>query len=156
LPALRARGEAPLDPLSRRRAGTGWTEEPLATSSVYLVTSPTVMPWRVVPGAGGHGSRRGVASGLANALSGQPFLQPSAGFWVNRKQEHPAMRKTLLGIGAILLIVSIPALSAGVAKRNALFHSKLSSEQRIIHALSRLTFGPRPGDLEKVRRAGLK
>jgi len=32
----------------------------------------------------------------------------------------------------------------------------LSEEQKILHALSRLTFGPRPGDVEQVRRVGLK
>src|SRR5579864_1923920 len=32
----------------------------------------------------------------------------------------------------------------------------ISSDQKIIHALNRLTFGPRPGDFEQVRKAGLK
>src|SRR5258708_39995818 len=35
------------------------------------------------------------------------------------------------------------------------FDKKLSPENQIIHALNRLTFGPRPGDIEEVRRIGL-
>ncbi len=35
------------------------------------------------------------------------------------------------------------------------FDKRLSPEQQIIHALNRLTFGPRPGDVEAVRRVGL-
>jgi len=33
---------------------------------------------------------------------------------------------------------------------------KLSKDQQIIHALNRLTFGPRPGDVEAVRKIGVK
>jgi uncharacterized protein (DUF1800 family) len=35
------------------------------------------------------------------------------------------------------------------------FNQKLSPDQQIVHALNRLTFGPRPGDVEEVRRIGL-
>src|SRR5580700_10638487 len=35
------------------------------------------------------------------------------------------------------------------------FEQKLSSDQEIVHALNRLTFGPRPGDVYQVRRTGL-
>ena len=37
-----------------------------------------------------------------------------------------------------------------------LFQKKLSKEDQILHALDRLTFGPRPGDVERVKRLGLK
>jgi uncharacterized protein (DUF1800 family) len=33
---------------------------------------------------------------------------------------------------------------------------KLSKDQQVIHALNRLTFGPRPGDVEAVRKMGVK
>src|SRR5579864_3192636 len=36
------------------------------------------------------------------------------------------------------------------------FQRKLSKDQQILHALDRLTFGPRPGDVEAVRKIGLK
>ena len=34
--------------------------------------------------------------------------------------------------------------------------SKLSKDEQVIHALNRLTFGPRPGDVEAVRKMGVK
>ena len=37
-----------------------------------------------------------------------------------------------------------------------LFHNKLDKNKQILHALDRLTFGPRPGDVERVRKMGLK
>jgi uncharacterized protein (DUF1800 family) len=35
------------------------------------------------------------------------------------------------------------------------FDQRLNPDQQIVHALNRLTFGPRPGDVEEVRRVGL-
>src|SRR5713101_505882 len=67
------------------------------------------------------------------------------------------MRKhAFLGFGVVLLVAAIPALSAKAGKKDGLFRAKLSSDQKIIHALNRLTLGPRPGDFEQVRRMGLK
>lgn len=37
-----------------------------------------------------------------------------------------------------------------------LFKKKLSKDDQIIHALDRLTFGPRPGDVDRVKKIGLK
>src|SRR5213080_2835588 len=37
-----------------------------------------------------------------------------------------------------------------------LFQTKLDKNKQIQHALDRLTFGPRPGDVEQVRKMGLK
>jgi len=37
-----------------------------------------------------------------------------------------------------------------------LFQTKLNKDEQILHALDRLTFGPRPGDLQRVRKIGLK
>ena len=36
------------------------------------------------------------------------------------------------------------------------FNQPLNKDQEILHALNRLTFGPRPGDLEAARKMGLK
>src|SRR5690349_24771453 len=33
---------------------------------------------------------------------------------------------------------------------------KLSRDEQVLHALNRLTFGPRPGDVEAVRKIGVK
>src|SRR4051794_10572857 len=55
----------------------------------------------------------------------------------------------------LIPVLFMSALVAGPAN-NHLFARKLSKEQAILHALNRLTFGPRPGDVEAVRKWGLK
>jgi uncharacterized protein (DUF1800 family) len=52
---------------------------------------------------------------------------------------------------AALLVTSIPHLG----RSSGPFDQKLSQDQKIIQALNRLTFGPRPGDVEEVRRIGV-
>ncbi len=59
----------------------------------------------------------------------------------------------------LVLATTAVALAAVIIPRsgNATgpFNQRLSPEQQIVHALNRLTFGPRPGDIEAVRRIGL-
>jgi len=43
-----------------------------------------------------------------------------------------------------------------VSGRNAYHSTELQGDARILHALSRFSFGPRPGDLEAVRAVGLE
>jgi uncharacterized protein (DUF1800 family) len=43
----------------------------------------------------------------------------------------------------------------GLGQAAGPFNQRLSPDQQVIHALNRLTFGPRPGDVEQVRRIGL-
>jgi uncharacterized protein (DUF1800 family) len=52
-----------------------------------------------------------------------------------------------------LAVVAFPASGPDEAR---LFHTKLDKNDQILHALDRLTFGPRPGDIESVRALGLK
>ena len=52
----------------------------------------------------------------------------------------------LSGLAALLVL---PALLVSAATR---FDQKLSSEKQAIHVLNRLTFGPRRGDVEQVRK----
>jgi uncharacterized protein (DUF1800 family) len=70
----------------------------------------------------------------------------------------------LAGVAAALLSIAplgIPAQSPGARKpavKAAVIRSdvrELPADQQIIHALSRLTFGARPGDVQKVRAIGL-
>jgi uncharacterized protein (DUF1800 family) len=42
------------------------------------------------------------------------------------------------------------------AQAAALFHQPISKDQKVEHAVNRLTFGPRPGDLQHVQALGLK
>ncbi len=46
--------------------------------------------------------------------------------------------------------------SARVVNRREYVPSQLQGDERILHALNRFTFGPRPGDLEAVRAMGLE
>lgn len=59
------------------------------------------------------------------------------------------MRKLLIP----LLI--IPALIAA-SGTSRLFDKKLPNDKQTLHALNRLTFGPRAGDVEAVQKLGLK
>src|ERR1700689_1491847 len=54
-------------------------------------------------------------------------------------------------IAAVLTVGAFPGLGHAAGP----FNQKLSPDQQIIHALNRLTFGPRPGDIDEVRRIGL-
>ena len=47
---------------------------------------------------------------------------------------------------AALLFTSVLAIAAGH------FDQKLSTDKQAIHVLDRMTFGPRPGDVEQVRK----
>ena len=53
------------------------------------------------------------------------------------------------------LAFAFVAASASAAAQTRLDHRELAADQQIIHALNRLTFGPRPGDVQKVRAIGL-
>ncbi len=60
---------------------------------------------------------------------------------------------------AVAVTVCCAAAYAGKKKAGvelALFTKKLSKDEQVVHALDRLTFGPRPGDVEKVKRLGVK
>src|SRR5678816_2253634 len=64
----------------------------------------------------------------------------------------------LVGIIAAMLVVApvgASAQSSTARKAVASDVRELPADQQIIQALSRLTFGPRPGDVLKVRAMGL-
>ncbi len=57
----------------------------------------------------------------------------------------------LTAVSATLLASSVLFTGNGSGR----FDAKLSQDQQILQALNRLTFGPRPGDAEEVRRLGV-
>ncbi len=75
------------------------------------------------------------------------------------------MRKTQLFTGLLAAALSVlptlsgrstkpkPAVNSGDAR---LFQKKLSKDKQALHALERLTFGPRPGDVQHLAKTGLK
>src|SRR5260221_12778680 len=68
------------------------------------------------------------------------------------------MRKSLVLALSLFCAVTVPARST--KKKSEIdyteFEKRLSKDQQILHALDRLTFGPRPGDVEAVKKIGLK
>src|ERR1700722_14090038 len=62
------------------------------------------------------------------------------------------MTRVALMIAAVAL-AAVVFLPSGRATNP--FDQRLSADRQIVHALNRLTFGPRPGDVEEVRRVGL-
>ena len=54
-----------------------------------------------------------------------------------------------------LTLFAVFALSAPAIAQSPLDHRELAADQQIIHALNRLTFGARPGDVQQVRAIGL-
>jgi uncharacterized protein (DUF1800 family) len=65
------------------------------------------------------------------------------------------MTRGIAFLAAAALLASTLALTAG-AQQKEILPSKLSEEQRILHVLNRLGFGPRPGDVEKVKSIGIE
>jgi uncharacterized protein (DUF1800 family) len=64
--------------------------------------------------------------------------------------------RSILSAIAAIAIGALPIISASNLKNAPDFHRQIPKEDRILHALDRLTFGPRPGDLERVKTTGLK
>src|SRR5215471_347141 len=55
-----------------------------------------------------------------------------------------------LAVFALLLIAAAPPGHAG-----GRYDLKLPPDRQIVHLLNRLTFGPRPGDVDQLRRIGI-
>ncbi len=61
------------------------------------------------------------------------------------------------GIALVLALWSIPAVFAARKKAvsAAASVSQITPDEKVLHVLNRLTFGPRPGDVEAVKRIGV-
>lgn len=70
------------------------------------------------------------------------------------KRRWTASAGVLLAFTTALGSIRHPAEKAG-SSRYAAFYKPLTKQQRFEHAVNRLTFGPRPGDLQKIQRMGL-
>ncbi|MBZ5610162.1 MAG: DUF1800 domain-containing protein [Acidobacteriia bacterium] len=75
------------------------------------------------------------------------------------------MKRSALGATALAsFFVVLPGVSSTKASKEAedarrqakLFQKKLTKDEQILHALDRLTFGPRPGDVARVKKMGVK
>src|SRR5689334_9120162 len=59
------------------------------------------------------------------------------------------------GTASMKRLALLIATAALLGSASSPFDQRLYQDQQILHALNRLTFGPRPGDVEEVRRVGL-
>src|SRR5260221_1287484 len=89
-----------------------------------------------------------------------------------KTQSHSRQKKTITGLAAMFLLAALtfaaPFLSAGKDKKDknksaesskaikGLPIQDLTEDEAILQALNRLGFGPRPGDLERVKEMGLQ
>ena len=63
------------------------------------------------------------------------------------------MRPLGVVVGVAVLLVTTASVQGDSAGR---FDQKLTKDKEAIHALNRLTYGPRPGDADDVRRVGVE
>jgi uncharacterized protein (DUF1800 family) len=78
------------------------------------------------------------------------FRQESAEVLTN------SMRALVAGLLCVLMVGQPVVAAAAVSKPLAASTSQIQGEQRVLHALNRFTFGPRPGDIAAVQAMGLK
>ena len=68
--------------------------------------------------------------------------------------------RLVLALAGVLCLAAVPGISGYSKKKNVeegrRFQQPLTSDEKILQALNRLTFGPRPGDIEAVKAMGLK
>src|SRR5271170_4590056 len=65
-------------------------------------------------------------------------------------------RALVTGVLCVLMVEQPMVASAAVTKTAAASTKEIQGEQRVLHALNRFTFGPRPGDVAAVQAMGLK
>jgi len=80
------------------------------------------------------------------------FAQAETGPFLFRYTERHMKRLVLAVTASALLLTLLPMAGNAVGR----FENKLSKDRQVLHVLNRLTFGPRPGDAEEVRRAGVE
>jgi uncharacterized protein (DUF1800 family) len=68
--------------------------------------------------------------------------------------------RVVLALASAIGLAAFPGVSAYATKKNAdtarQFFKQVTADQKILQALNRLTYGPRPGDAQQVKALGLK
>ena len=69
-------------------------------------------------------------------------------------------KRVVLALASVLCLAAVPGIFAYAKKKNAAdarqFLKQIPDDQKLLQALNRLTFGPRPGDAQDVKAIGLK
>src|SRR5258708_7225405 len=93
------------------------------------------------------------------------FTPPSrnsfAALEFNGYREATMMRnRMVIALAMALSLAAFPGIQAAGKKKNTeearQFLKQIPDDQKILQALNRLTFGPRPGDAQDVKAMGLK
>ncbi len=74
---------------------------------------------------------------------------------MSKRPQRPAWRRAAVLASIIALAGPAGATPEMAASKTAVPPAAAEEEARIVHALNRLGYGPRPGDVENVRRMGL-
>src|ERR1035438_7212193 len=68
--------------------------------------------------------------------------------------------RVVLALAGAVCLAAVPGISAYARQKNAAqlreLQKQLAGDQKILQALNRLTYGPRPGDVQAVKSMGLK
>jgi uncharacterized protein (DUF1800 family) len=67
-----------------------------------------------------------------------------------------SVRALMAGVLCVLMVGQPVVAAAAASKPGAASTKQIQGEQRVLHALNRFTFGPRPGDIAAVQAMGLK
>ncbi len=67
-----------------------------------------------------------------------------------------AIRKSSFAVSVIALVICWSLAAGTITPASADKARRLTEDQKIIHVLNRLGYGPRPGDVERVKRIGLE
>src|SRR5713226_6722053 len=92
-------------------------------------------------------------------------MTKSEGRWSAAVRQHRTLTCMLAALVVVSLTFAAPYLFADKNKKPATQASKalkglpvtdLNEDEAVSHALNRLGFGPRPGDMERVKQMGLE
>ena len=67
-----------------------------------------------------------------------------------------SIRALVSGVLCVLMVEQPMVAAEAVAKPTATAKTQIQGQERVLHALNRFTFGPRPGDAAAVEATGLK
>src|ERR1035438_8522702 len=68
--------------------------------------------------------------------------------------------RVVLALAGAVCLAAVPGISVYAGQKNAAqgrqYQKQLTGDRKILQALNRLTYGPRPGDVQEVKSIGLK
>src|SRR5271163_2518407 len=65
------------------------------------------------------------------------------------------LRPRQIALAILVLAISVPSAPAKKKEKHNLATAQMDQDKRPLHALNRLTFGPRPGEVERVQALGV-